>query len=961
MHLQATLGLLLLASSASTPLFAQATTQDSVQDALVSWQELHGDNWRLTQHTDLTTGRFLWGGTREALFTPRDQEEWYELARQAIAENEGIFEIADITLQAEQVKYLDLYAIGTSDKVAVEFHQQVKGIPVRAASVHAIFTTQGDLLGIDTTAMPGVETLSVRPKADGYAAVSAAHQAFLEDTGREALEFGKPQLVIIKTHPGTLAEARLAWSVDLRNEGDLGQPLGKRYFLAADDTSYQVLEQEELIHHQLNGHVESYATPGTKANSGSNPPALHPMRFMTVQSSSGNTTTDASGNFSIPGYTGGNVTFSYSGPWVTVQNNGGSNYALTNSYTPGTSVNPVMNTGQTEFVTSEASCFDSVVDFHEWMEDIDPGDTTFDFPVLANANIASTCNAYYNGSSINMYRAGGSCNNTGFSTVVAHEQGHWANDLYSSGNGFDGFGEGNADVFAMYLYDTPILGDDFYSGGGFIRTGLNTRQFCGDSQGGCYGQVHADGEVLMGALWKVRDNLNQTLGNAGGDLTADTLLFAWMNAFNDTQIKNIIEQHWLILDDNDGNILNGTPNFADIDNGFLAQGFDGVELLAMEIAHTPVASTSSESGPYAVQADIVNVLGFNVTSAEVVYTVDDGLPQTVAMTNTVGTTWVGGIPGQVAPSTVNYFIRAQDSGGHVETEPYEGDFSFFVAIQRQIYFNDFEGAGDEGWTHGLTTGGQDDWERGTPMGLAGDPPMAANGLKAWGNDLSFDGRYPSSTSSFLAAPQLNCRGHSNVHLRFSRWLTVDAGPFDRAIVEVNGIQVWSNPAQVALTDSDWSTQVIDISDIADNYAEVDIRFLLVSNNGSELGGWNIDDFEVFSLGPNYGGENVLAIFGDTLGFSNRNVTYTIYHMEPSAPWALLVSLSNTGSVIMGKSFDIGSPHVQVGTGVANASGLGVKTFRLPNSLSSGTKVYVEAGSLGSAGIDESNLITLTIF
>ncbi len=961
MHLRPTLSLLLLASLTSASLSAQATPQDSVQEALTSWQESHGSNWRLTPHTDLTTGRFLWGGKREALFSPRDHEEWFELARQVIAENEEIFQIADITLDAKQVKYLDLYAIGTTDKVAVEFRQSVGGVTVLAASVHVIFTPQGDLLGIDTTAMPGVQELQVRPKSDGYAAVTAAHSAFIEDTGREAVDFGKPELVIVKTHPGTLAEARLCWSVDLRNESNLSDPLGKRYFIAADDTTYAVLQTEELIHHQLNGTVESYATPGTKAHSPANPPTLQPMRFMTVVSPSGNTVTDGSGAFSLPGYAGGNVTFSYNGPWVTVDNNAGADYDLTGTFTPGTPINAVMNQAQTEFVTSEASCFDSVVDFHEWLEVIDPGDTTFDFQVYANANIASTCNAFYNGSSINMYRAGGSCNNTGFSTVVAHEQGHWANDLYSSGNGFDGFGEGNADTFAMYLYDTPIVGDDFFTGGGFIRTGLNTRQFCGDTMGGCHGGVHDNGEVLMGALWKVRDNLNQTLGNAAGDLTADTLLFAWMNAFNDGQIKNIIEEHWLILDDNDANIFNGTPNFPDINDGFLAQGFDGVELQALEITHTVVADTASEAGPYAVQADIIDLLGHIVTGAEVVYTVDGGAPQTTAMSNTVGSTWVGSIPGQVAPSVVEYFIRAQDSGGFVETLPYEGEFSFFVAVQRPIYFNNFEGAGDEGWTHGLISTGQDDWQRGTPSGLAGDPPAAANGLNAWGTDLSFDGFYPNSTSSFLESPEIDCRGHDNVQLRFSRWLTVDSSPGDRAIIEVNGNTVWTNPTNVPLTDIDWSTQTVDISDYADNYAEVVVRFSIVTNSGGQRGGWNIDDFEIFSLGPNYGGENVLAIFGDTLGFRGRNVTYTIYHMEPGAPWILLAGLSNSGSVIMGKSFDIGAPNVRVGNGTADAGGLGVQTFQLPNSLSSGTQVYIEAGSMGSLGLDESNLLTLTIF
>ncbi len=60
----------------------------------------------------------------------------------------------------------------------------------------------------------------------------------------------------------------------------------------------------------------------------------------------------------------------------------------------------------------------------------------------------------------------------------------------------------------------------------------------------------------MGALWKVRANLNTALGNAAGDLVADTLMLSWFNAYDDGQIRSWVEDHWLALDDNDGNIYN---------------------------------------------------------------------------------------------------------------------------------------------------------------------------------------------------------------------------------------------------------------------------------------------------------------------------------------------------------------------------------------------------------------------
>jgi hypothetical protein len=167
---------------------------------------------------------------------------------------------------------------------------------------------------------------------------------------------------------------------------------------------------------------------------------------------------------------------------------------------------------------------------------LDPAETKMNFRQKLNVNQNSSCNAYYNGSSTNYYRKAGGCNNTAYTTVIGHETGHWANDKFSSGNGGDGFGEGAADVWAMYIYDTPIVGEDFFTGGGDIRDGRNGRQYCGSCGAGCYGEVHADGEVLMGAFWKVRDNFNSTLGDAAGDAVADSLWLRWFQSYNATKI-----------------------------------------------------------------------------------------------------------------------------------------------------------------------------------------------------------------------------------------------------------------------------------------------------------------------------------------------------------------------------------------------------------------------------------------
>jgi hypothetical protein len=189
---------------------------------------------------------------------------------------------------------------------------------------------------------------------------------------------------------------------------------------------------------------------------------------------------------------------------------------------------------------SQANVFIGINKQRDWVRSINPADGTLDFVHSSLVNLNQTCNAYFDGGGINFFNAGGNCVNTAYSTVIAHEDGHWANQVYLTGNGPDGIGEGNADVWAMYIWDTPVVGAGFSGSGSQIRSGNNTRQFCGDCCSGCYGQVHRDGEPWMGAAWKIRNRLNNTHGNAMGDLIANTLFLTWMEAYNQNQIKSVI-------------------------------------------------------------------------------------------------------------------------------------------------------------------------------------------------------------------------------------------------------------------------------------------------------------------------------------------------------------------------------------------------------------------------------------
>ena len=118
------------------------------------------------------------------------------------------------------------------------------------------------------------------------------------------------------------------------------------------------------------------------------------------------------------------MTLVYEGPFAATSNQAGSDYSLTTTLGSATGNVVTMNPAAAAAVTAEANAFNWIGLMREWTRTINPADATNDFLAAANVNISSTCNAYYNGVSVNFYAAGGSCVNTAYSSVVLHEMGH---------------------------------------------------------------------------------------------------------------------------------------------------------------------------------------------------------------------------------------------------------------------------------------------------------------------------------------------------------------------------------------------------------------------------------------------------------------------------------------------------------------------------------------------------------
>ncbi|MCP4247880.1 MAG: hypothetical protein GY778_12600, partial [bacterium] len=143
---------------------------------------------------------------------------------------------------------------------------------------------------------------------------------------------------------------------------------------------------------------------------------------------SGTQITDANGNYT---YSGGTATSTLSGRYFNMNDNCGSislsdnttgdldfsGSTGTDCATPG-----VGGAGNTH---SSRSGFFHLTNINRKAASFFPGNGWLDSTVTANMNINLTCNAFWNGSTVNFYRSGGGCANTGeLAAVFLHEWGH---------------------------------------------------------------------------------------------------------------------------------------------------------------------------------------------------------------------------------------------------------------------------------------------------------------------------------------------------------------------------------------------------------------------------------------------------------------------------------------------------------------------------------------------------------
>ncbi|MBI4583178.1 MAG: IPT/TIG domain-containing protein, partial [Planctomycetes bacterium] len=865
---------------------------------LVRWNEA-----TQTPHRLLAAGLRLdlEAGSAPALAVESD-EAAAAAARRLLGRHPGLFPVDP----QEDLRFDGRRDLGRSQ--LWRFSQYHGALPVWSAGCDLVVSASGRVLSIKSDLIPRkllsslpADPLAAEAAIDPQEAVQAARDHAGGAGGLESYRPPRTRLVILpvpvtRGRDGTIASppspaapgARvvpcLAWEVAAASMED---GTAWTYFIAAlknssahSETSSFSPPREAAILGRFNrvsfgdlkGSVKGWATPGLFPDTPWNPPVAAPLPHLQVVCDDHSIFTNADGSFAlnIPEESAVLSTF-LSGPYCRVENAGGEELFYSTRITTALPVTIALNETPEEQTTAQINAFVEVNRAHDFVKSLDPAFTELDRPVRTRVNLTERCNASFfpEGEGYLAFFRSNACVNTAYSTIIYHEYAHfviWS--AFSDKPIMPAYSEGMADGLVVLMTDQPVIGAAI---NGLRGDGsLNVRDL---SQAAVrypddlFAGPHLSGQIIGGLLWELRNRLVARLGPEAGRSLLQQLYLKSLY-FAPPLISPDLVIDFLILDDDDDDLFNGTPHQEDLLQSFAKFGLFLPDDLTIQ--HDPLSDTS-QGGPYLVEAKVSSNFEFiQIGEVKLHYSLNGGgFYHAVPMQPTLRAgTFRGEIPNSPPATTVHYYLEARgepfDRAVLPEGAPQEEAFVFAVGKLEAVHFDSFSTL-ESNWNHGLLLNAdppnEDDWQLGSigkavesPEDLIDgdllDPPAAFSPPYHWGNDLALDNRsnktYSDLAHNFLESPPLDCRGKHGLHLRFRRWLTAER--HDNFLVSVNGRAVFLSSSDRDTFDRAWRLMDYDISGQADNRAEVRLRFEVHSNSFGTAGGWNIDDVSLIATG-----------------------------------------------------------------------------------------------------------------
>ena len=595
--------------------------------------------------------------------------------------------------------------------------------------------------------------------------------------------------------------------------------------------------------------------------------------------------TDADGNVVIPQAGPLSANIYLEGPWAKV---------YTGTVTPSFAATLLEGGNIVSFDNNsnikERTAYRSVQDIHDHMKFWMPDFTGMDFQLPTNIDVTGgDCNAFYDGTSINFYDLANGCNaSSNIPDVAYHEYGHGINDNYyqSQGGTFinGAIGEAYADFWAISLSNNPILGSGFYvdNQDPIRRYDIDPKVYPMD----LVGEVHQDGEILMGAWWDTH-----LLMGADWNITIPLFVEAYaglqaqtMNG-NEGQAYTDVLIDVLLADDDDGDLSNGTPHGNAIVQGFYMHG---ITLISnAEFVHSPQMFLDSNT-------EVVIESGLDLTlpylnylqSVKLHYQVNNGVWQESEMFDMGGQQYFVSLGQYPNATVIRYYMTAQDVNGSIGTaSPFGAHLSVYPNLPHvtlvgvsQMALQDCDNNENWGaWTLGVngdnaTTG---IWDLAQPISSltvdAAPGTVVQTGTQTTpngeycfvtGNALPADGIGVNDVDggrTTLQSPTIDMTSLTHPIIAYNRWYTNSppggANPgadwFQVQMSNDNGA-TWVFIENTSTSDMSWRTNAFRVEDYLLPSAEMKFRFIAsdslrpdVNLSGGSLVEAAMDDFILF--------------------------------------------------------------------------------------------------------------------
>jgi trimeric autotransporter adhesin len=562
-----------------------------------------------------------------------------ELVRAFIVENRGI-----LAVDTAQLGEFRTVAV-TPDLWQVSVPQTVAGIPVRHGRLVATIN-HGNLVLIGTETW-GNARINTKPTIDGKKAMSAGFD-YVEGLSAMDEILRQPRLEIVPVASQGFLEGtgkaiggigagyqhRLVWTFEFKRLPDEA-----RWEMLVDAHNGEVLSLQDTNHyvnHAATGGVYPLTNTGicpTPQTCGTMQSGW-PMPFADTGLASPNNFTNSAGIFN---WTSGTTTTTLTGRYVDIVDSCGT---VNTSSTIGSiglggtnnQHNCTTGGGGAGNTPASRSAFYEVNRIAEQARGWLPTNTWLNNRLTTNVNLNQTCNAFWSpgAGTINFYRSGGGCRNTGeIGAVFDHEWGHGMDDN-DAGGGLSNSSEGYADIAGIYRLQASCVGHGFFEtlndGCGMTAdgTGFNTNEAqqgaahcdldcsgvrdadylkhnpntpdtalgfvctsCLTGPGPCGRQVHCSAAPTRQAAW---DLVARDLQQAPFNFDSQTAFIIGNKLFY-TGSGNIGSWHactcgssssgcgatngymqWLTADDDNGNLNDGTPHMTAIFNAFNRHG-----------------------------------------------------------------------------------------------------------------------------------------------------------------------------------------------------------------------------------------------------------------------------------------------------------------------------------------------------------------------------------------------------